>query len=261
MAINDLNTKRVAWNKGKKLSPIHREHLLRAKKIKVFCKKCGKEMVVNEYRILNGRGLFCSRSCSVVFRRTGSKHSEETRQKIAKSNRKNVEKNTCNVCKKELKNPRAKFCITHRPSHPCSIETKIKIGLANKGKPFCEEARKKSIESLKKRIGEQHPRWIKDRSNLKKYNDSVRDRRSYAYAEWRKQVWLRDNFTCKIANPDCRGKIEAHHILNWAENAELRYTINNGITLCHAHHPRKRAEEKRLIPTFLELVSVSKAPF
>ena len=33
---------------------------------------------------------------------------------------------------------------------------------------------------------------------------------------------------------------------------------NNGITLCFAHHPRKRAEEKRLSPYFMELVSVSK---
>jgi len=36
------------------------------------------------------------------------------------------------------------------------------------------------------------------------------------------------------------------------------FTIKNGITLCHAHHPRKRAEEKRLEPLFKELVSVSK---
>ena len=39
---------------------------------------------------------------------------------------------------------------------------------------------------------------------------------------------------------------------------KLRYEINNGITLYHAHHLRKRAEEKRLAPIFQELVSVSK---
>ena len=42
---------------------------------------------------------------------------------------------------------------------------------------------------------------------------------------------------------------------------ELRYDINNGITLCHFHHPIVREEEKRLIPTYKELVSVSKDPF
>lgn len=102
-----------------------------------------------------------------------------------------------------------------------------------------------------------HPRWIEDRTKLKRVN-AQGERRTSAYFFWRKSVWLRDSYACKIANPDCAGRIEAHHILGWAEHPELRYEINNGITLCHAHHPRKRAEEKRLIPTFLELVSVSK---
>ena len=102
-------------------------------------------------------------------------------------------------------------------------------------------------------IGENHHRWIKDRTQLKK-ND---ERNDMAYQEWRKQVWLRDNFKCKIANQDCEGKINAHHVLSWREYVELRYKINNGITLCHAHHPRKRVEEKRLVPVFQGLVSVS----
>ncbi len=95
--------------------------------------------------------------------------------------------------------------------------------------------------------------WIADRSKLSK----KQERNDSAYRDWRKQVWLRDNFTCKIANPDCKGRIEAHHILGWTQYPELRYQINNGITLCHAHHPRKRSEEKRLSPYFQELVSVS----
>lgn len=96
--------------------------------------------------------------------------------------------------------------------------------------------------------------YKKDRSSLKKD-----DRRNDpAYQEWRRQVYLRDGFECKMSNSDCSGKIEAHHILGWSEYAELRYNLNNGITLCHAHHPRKRAEEKRLVPVFQGLMSVSK---
>ena len=131
-----------------------------------------------------------------------------------------------------------------------------------KGKKHSEDTKKIMSEKALKRdfgkvFGEDHPKWIKDRTKLAK----KQERGDSAYREWRKQVWLRDNFTCKIANPDCKGRIEAHHILRWSSHPELRYKINNGITLCHAHHPRAIAEEKRLIPTFQELVSVSKDSF
>ena len=102
--------------------------------------------------------------------------------------------------------------------------------------------------------GENNYRWIVDRTKLAKRQE----RNDMAYKEWRMSVWKRDNFKCKISNQDCDGRIEAHHILGWAEYVELRYEVNNGITLCHAHHPRKRAEEKRLVPVFRELASVSK---
>lgn len=100
--------------------------------------------------------------------------------------------------------------------------------------------------------GEAHWSYIKDRSLLVQ----KQERNDPAYKGWRKEVWLRDNFKCKIGNPDCKGRIEAHHILGWKDHPELRYDINNGITLCHAHHPRKRAEEKRLSPFFQELINI-----
>lgn len=99
--------------------------------------------------------------------------------------------------------------------------------------------------------GEDSPRWIKDRTKLVK----KQIRNDYAYVEWRKQVWLRDNFKCRIADENCQGRIEAHHILGWAEYPELRYQPNNGITLCHAHHPKKREDEAKLSPYFQELVA------
>lgn len=142
-----------------------------------------------------------------------------------------------------------------------SPEANEKNRLSHLGKKHSPETLRKMSESHKgdKGLwfgikGEGHPRWIKDRTKLAKRQE----RNDMAYIEWRKQVWLRDNFKCKIANPDCEGRIEVHHILGWAQFPELRYQLNNGITLCHAHHPRKRAEEKRLSPYFQSLVSVSK---
>jgi hypothetical protein len=79
-----------------------------------------------------------------------------------------------------------------------------------------------------------HHLWIKDRTQLKRYDNDAKDRRSYAYTDWRKNVWTRDNWKCKINNQDCKGQILAHHILGWKQYPELRYNINNGITLCQA---------------------------
>lgn len=64
----------------------------------------------------------------------------------------------------------------------------------------------------------------------------------------------RDNWTCRIADNNCDGKMVAHHILPWRDFPELRYEVNNGITLCHFHHPRKRNDEMRLSPYFQELI-------
>lgn len=75
------------------------------------------------------------------------------------------------------------------------------------------------------------------------------------YRDWRMNVFARDGFKCRIANKDCSGTLQAHHILRWSEYPELRYELNNGISLCVAHHPRKKVEEKRLEPLFRELIA------
>lgn len=136
------------------------------------------------------------------------------------------------------------------------ISTKNKISVKrffeNGGVPYNKG------KKLPNMSGSNHWRWIEDRTKLQKYNDSNKDRRSGSYNYWRKQVWLRDNFKCKIANPDCNGRLEAHHILGFTLYPELRYDINNGITLCHFHHPRKKEDEKKLSPYFQQLVAEMK---
>jgi hypothetical protein len=96
--------------------------------------------------------------------------------------------------------------------------------------------------------GELHPNW---KGGISKNVHSVSEPK---YKNWRMSVFTRDNFQCKV----CKTKIglQAHHILKWVDFVELRYDINNGITLCRAHHPRKVTEEKRLIPIFKELLLV-----
>ena len=147
-----------------------------------------------------------------------------------------------------------------------SLETRLKMSLASKGKPKSLEHRKMlSLAKLGKKsacigqkrpsmTGENNPRWIKDRTKIKHQED----RNNPEYKQWRTHIWLRDNFKCKIANPECKGRIEAHHIKVWKEYPKLRYQISNGITLCHFHHPKRREDEKRLEQYFIGLVTVSK---
>lgn len=99
---------------------------------------------------------------------------------------------------------------------------------------------------------EKHPRWIKDRSKLKK----KQERNDSAYHDWRRCVWIRDSYKCRLKDETCSGKIISHHILRWQDYPDLRYDVNNGITLCHAHHPRKRGDEKRLESVFKSLIEL-----
>lgn len=91
-----------------------------------------------------------------------------------------------------------------------------------------------------------------DRSKLRTDEDKSYDTK---YKYWMFSIKKRDNFKCKINNKDCKGRLEAHHILGWKSYPELRYEINNGITLCLAHHPRSREEEAKLSPYFKKLVA------
>ena len=134
------------------------------------------------------------------------------------------------------------------------------------GKPKCDCGKilssyiaKECLECYKKSNpykGEKNHNW---KNGISKINKTERQlaMETLEYKLWRKTIFERDNWKCRITNKDCDGRIEAHHILGWSSYPELRYEINNGITLCHAHHPLKRAEEKRLAPIFQELVTVS----
>lgn len=139
----------------------------------------------------------------------------------------------------------------HMTGKKFSEESRLKMSLSHKGKKLSKESRQKLSDSHK---GEKHWNYKKDRTKLKP-RENRRD--DMFYKDWRKFVYKRDEFKCKLHSEDCKGKLEAHHIFSWREYPTLRYIIENGITLCHAHHPRGGSEEKRMIPIFQELLSVS----
>lgn len=120
--------------------------------------------------------------------------------------------------------------------------------LANRYAKWCVPCRSKALS------GENNWKWVSDRTKLVQSEKKHLDGR---YREWMRAVKNRDGWKCKISNGDCSGRLEAHHILVWRSHPELRYEVNNGITLCCYHHPRKESEEKRLIPIFRQLLKTN----
>lgn len=134
-------------------------------------------------------------------------------------------------------------------------ETKDKISKNSAKFYLGKKLSREHVENMMKNqiyySGEKSRRYVKDRSKLK-----INRRHSYdsLCKEWAKKIKNRDHWKCLMSNPDCSGRLEAHHILSWRDYPELRYDVNNGITLCKFHHPRKFEDEKLLSPYFQELV-------
>lgn len=122
--------------------------------------------------------------------------------------------------------------------------TCFKVLAARRAK-YCNKCKGAAYNS-----GNKHYKWIEDRSKIKRQLE----RNNPNDKQWKLSVYRRDKFKCKMSNPDCKGQLEAHHILSWREYPELRYEINNGITLCRFHHPLKEKDEKELSPYFQKLV-------
>lgn len=70
--------------------------------------------------------------------------------------------------------------------------------------------------------------------------EQTRIRNSQEYAEWRKAVFKRDDYTCQCCGVrSCAGhpvELHAHHLENFAHNEDLRFDVGNGITLCYDCH-------------------------
>ncbi len=180
---------------------------------------------------------------------------------------------------------------TYRKGKPLSEEHKRKIGLKHKGKIISEETRKRIglaglgrtpwNKNLKKEYdyicivcneeftstqksrkfcsvkcsstqnaGSNNWRWIEDRTKVKLETE----RGGPLHKQWSMAVKKRDKWSCMVKDKDCYGRMESHHIISWKDHKELRYDINNGITLCHFHHPRKREDEIILAPTYRKLI-------
>lgn len=135
-----------------------------------------------------------------------------------------------------------------RQAHPNSIAA---ANNSRRGVKLTEEHKKKCSEALS---GSKHPNWKEDRTLLKKNEKKHLD---VQYQLWATSVKNRDGWTCRMCDGGCSGRLEAHHIYDWTNFPEKRYQIKNGITLCHAHHPRGRANEEKLRNLLMSIVELN----
>lgn len=106
--------------------------------------------------------------------------------------------------------------LGHHRRH--SEETKIKISIANGGRP---------AHNSKGRI-----RYYR-----------IKIQSSRVYRLWRKSVFERDKYTCLICGK-VGGQINAHHIASFKDYPLLRFDVNNGVTLCvDCHYITHRKKE------------------
>jgi predicted restriction endonuclease len=105
----------------------------------------------------------------------------------------------------------------------------IKTGIKTRGTTgmkHTEEWKRKNGERM---TGDKHFNW---KGGISKDVHSISEPK---YRKWRSDVFTRDNWTCRT----CGEKgiyLEAHHIKSWSKFPELRYILDNGLTLCKECH-------------------------
>jgi len=107
------------------------------------------------------------------------------------------------------------------------------------GRILSSKTKKKLSESCKKSClrGCKHPFW---RGGVTPLNKKIR--KSKKYIEWRKAVFERDKYTCQ----ECQkvgGRLHPHHIKHFALYPELRFSVDNGKTLCIFCHQELHQNE------------------
>jgi hypothetical protein len=97
--------------------------------------------------------------------------------------------------------------------------------------------------------GERNHFW---KGGITPINATIRE--SNEYKLWRKSVFIRDNYTCQEcglrSKAGCIIIIEAHHIKPFYIFPEMRFIVDNGITLCKKCHNKKPKGREILCQNF-----------
>ena len=211
------------------------------------CLLCKKEYKLNiKYsKKQMSESKFCSRECQY-----------KGRDRTYKGRKANIPELNCQICGKIFKE-----YLSHRKykSIHCSRECAgVHLGKNRKGIPMNPETTRKMVETKRKNgsynFSEEHLRKIREYQSKRNRTGSKNPnwkggydvknalRKTKAYKEWRRAIFLRDNYMCVqcgirfIKGVTGRVYLEADHIKPYAHFPELRLSLDNGRTLCKSCH-------------------------
>lgn len=127
-------------------------------------------------------------------------------------------------CLSSQRNSEMIFCESH-------YRKLLKYGDFERNIPI---KRKKLTQSHKDNMSKARIKYCLENGLFnKKLNQKFRN--SKDYRSWRNSVLKRDNYTCVICNERSL-KMHADHIVMASENLNLRFSTDNGRTLCYKCH-------------------------
>ena len=211
----------------------------------IQCDYCGREYTKMWHQYLNERSGAVQTDCcgeckakkieETTLKKYGVRSQfslQSVRDKIAKTN---LDKYGCEnpFAANEVKDKIARTCVS-RYGHKSASQADV---VKEKIKKTCLERYGVEYYILKQvHYGVENPRW---KGGVAYHRQ---ERSTIDYIRWRSSVYVRDQYTCqKCGAHTGNGKavtLNAHHIRNWRDNEDLRYDINNGITLCKKCHDR-----------------------
>lgn len=208
------------------------------------CKACGKGRFQYWEKCQCGKWfhpdttkqIYCSVKCANIYKKKGGKkgkhYSQTQRARIA----------ICAVCGKEFRavkdtqTRKAVYCSKEcwskrnpKKETKCVFCGKVFIEYSGRAK-FCNKHCYYEYQKTLKR--EKSHFWKGGKTSASKLAKT-----SAEYKEWRMKVFVRDGFKCQVCGKT-GNNIEAHHIKEQCNYPELRYDVNNGITLCHECHKK-----------------------
>lgn len=202
--------------------------------MKINCAHCGKEFPTIPSRAKYNRGKYCSRDCQYK-----QIHLDRTQL------------TTCDFCGKEFRHNNSierkycsKDCYLKSQENPDKIFYCSYCGKKLYYSDFnFERARKfcsKKCSNLYRSIAQSGKNSHFWKGGSTKESELLRA--SAKTKNWRKEVFERDDYTCQ----DCGAKngngetvyLVAHHIKRWSDYPELRWDVDNGMTLCRECHKK-----------------------